>query len=896
MSDANTTYTLTTSVGNISLAPTQSLQYKGLTLIGKRTADWNEPIQQNFVTLADRINTTSISMYDKDIEKIMGVYNNDAIYLCTRRMRFTLISKNNLYPYNTVSTISFYDANGDFISYPNLSVVESVRGDGSTDSAFYSETVDEQSKFFLTVQTGDHITLDFGSDFDASKVSNMVWRCGASLPFTPDTKLVIESFDGSQYNTIYELDMVDPVQSKIDFSAITFKSLKVVDLVNTLASRIDKIESDNSNYAAEISPLPGEIATVKNNQETQSATIQSTYSEMQTALKNISDFDARIKSLEATAQLVSPETINSMQSQITTMQNDMVALNTTTTDTQTNIDTLNGVLNDIKTRVDLLDTSYDHVLAADVSTLKTEADNISTSLADIIARNSNNVTVGVDLQTQINTLKTSVTDIKNRQDTASTTSVDGLVNDNNTLVNNYNTLLNDYKTLLASTQTSIDDVNTALTKVDSLSVIVNNLNKNNILDLQAQSDTAKNDILNINNTINSINTDISNIDSKLPTLTANETDLNTRITNIENNNLVFNINTQRVFDLETKANNLSDSYNVFSNDVATAAAKIASITTNIANTNSVIDTLKARLTTLEARNDQATTAEITALSDQTNNLISQVNTSIAAIDDASARVDVMTASINNANTQVDNAVSKVDVLDTKVTNIESEITDFNNRFTNISSSYDSMVAYNNAKKVDLDKAFTFINSLYDNNRVYTNGNESSITGTNIVREILQDGSELFTCYGNDQITVSNDCVVELMMVAGGGSGACSSAYYTYPCGGGGGAVYHNKFFKLKAGTYDLVVGEGGKLFAVTANTPGVRGGETSAFGITVQGGGGGSFHGNKDYSQVQGGCCGGMPLDANYEGAKKSLMIGKDKEYYKYNDASIPRGSSLGGE
>jgi len=50
------TYEFTDINGNpITVPPVTLLDYKGITLVGRDTPNWNLPIQQNFVKLIDRI-------------------------------------------------------------------------------------------------------------------------------------------------------------------------------------------------------------------------------------------------------------------------------------------------------------------------------------------------------------------------------------------------------------------------------------------------------------------------------------------------------------------------------------------------------------------------------------------------------------------------------------------------------------------------------------------------------------------------------------------------------------------------------------------------------------------------------------------------------------------------
>jgi len=48
-------YNLTSDTGTVVVAPSTTIAYKGLSLIGRDSVDWNQPIQQNFVALADEV-------------------------------------------------------------------------------------------------------------------------------------------------------------------------------------------------------------------------------------------------------------------------------------------------------------------------------------------------------------------------------------------------------------------------------------------------------------------------------------------------------------------------------------------------------------------------------------------------------------------------------------------------------------------------------------------------------------------------------------------------------------------------------------------------------------------------------------------------------------------------
>ena len=41
--------------GIVAIPPLQLIDYKGIKLVGRDTPNWNEPFQQNFIKLVDRI-------------------------------------------------------------------------------------------------------------------------------------------------------------------------------------------------------------------------------------------------------------------------------------------------------------------------------------------------------------------------------------------------------------------------------------------------------------------------------------------------------------------------------------------------------------------------------------------------------------------------------------------------------------------------------------------------------------------------------------------------------------------------------------------------------------------------------------------------------------------------
>jgi hypothetical protein len=55
------TYNLVTDTGSLALPSNATVQYKGLDLIGRDSINWNEPIQQNFVAVADELDTKALA-------------------------------------------------------------------------------------------------------------------------------------------------------------------------------------------------------------------------------------------------------------------------------------------------------------------------------------------------------------------------------------------------------------------------------------------------------------------------------------------------------------------------------------------------------------------------------------------------------------------------------------------------------------------------------------------------------------------------------------------------------------------------------------------------------------------------------------------------------------------
>mgnify|MGYP001163863221 CR=1 FL=1 len=93
----------------------------------------------------------------------------------------------------------------------------------------------------------------------------------------------------------------------------------------------------------------------------------------------------------------------------------------------------------------------------------------------------------------------------------------------------------------------------------------------------------------------------------------------------------------------------------------------------------------------------------------------------------------------------------------------------------------------------------------------------------------------------------------IMLIAGGGGGGGNNS----GGGGAGGIVKHESIY-LSAGSYPFTVGGGGSNGAADANA-GSKGGNTSIFGLTAEGGGGSGYWNTGNPPSGNGGCGAGGP-------------------------------------
>ena len=128
---------------------------------------------------------------------------------------------------------------------------------------------------------------------------------------------------------------------------------------------------------------------------------------------------------------------------------------------------------------------------------------------------------------------------------------------------------------------------------------------------------------------------------------------------------------------------------------------------------------------------------------------------------------------------------------------------------------------------------------------YTGQYSTEDDGTNYIITFITSGV----------LTIENlqDSEVSVYLLAGGGGAALAyddGYYMSYATGGGGGNGTYST--TIKSGTYPIVVGAGGSSYkaASFSQAKAGDGGNTSAFGFTVTGGGGGTV-GNRNMTPAQ---------------------------------------------
>src|SRR5690625_180766 len=155
--------------------------------------------------------------------------------------------------------------------------------------------------------------------------------------------------------------------------------------------------------------------------------------------------------------------------------------------------------------------------------------------------------------------------------------------------------------------------------------------------------------------------------------------------------------------------------------------------------------------------------------------------------------------------------------------------------------------------------------------VTTGSGQAGITGGDDIYEITVGGNQyrVHEFHSSGQLTIAGEGMFEWLAVAGGGGGG-----YARGGGGGGGGVLERSG-SLSAGTYMVVVGEGGE----ASTDPAVdakKGGDTSFAGETAVGGG---FGGTSNRDGGSGGSGGGSGQTASAYPGEGILGQGSDGEY-----------------
>ena len=130
------------------------------------------------------------------------------------------------------------------------------------------------------------------------------------------------------------------------------------------------------------------------------------------------------------------------------------------------------------------------------------------------------------------------------------------------------------------------------------------------------------------------------------------------------------------------------------------------------------------------------------------------------------------------------------------------------------------------------------------------------SGGNSTKSFNGHRIHVFTSPGT--FTVTQGGTVEYLIVAGGGGGGTGSGGFTGGGGGGAGGVIFGST-SVTPQSYTITVGSGGARLQVTSNTSdtGGKGSNSSAFGVTAEGGGGGGSHNTGDGPESMNGGSGG---------------------------------------
>jgi len=116
-----------------------------------------------------------------------------------------------------------------------------------------------------------------------------------------------------------------------------------------------------------------------------------------------------------------------------------------------------------------------------------------------------------------------------------------------------------------------------------------------------------------------------------------------------------------------------------------------------------------------------------------------------------------------------------------------------------------------------------------------------ISGFDAKKDIA-DGYRYLVITNNTTLQVTGSASCDILLVGGGGGAGANATSEKDSCGGGGGGgggVIYLQNFQIPAGDYPISVGVGGAVNTGVAATT-IRGGDTTAFGLTAFGGGPGA--------------------------------------------------------
>jgi hypothetical protein len=126
------------------------------------------------------------------------------------------------------------------------------------------------------------------------------------------------------------------------------------------------------------------------------------------------------------------------------------------------------------------------------------------------------------------------------------------------------------------------------------------------------------------------------------------------------------------------------------------------------------------------------------------------------------------------------------------------------------------------------------------------------------QRLLNDGT-MIIAGTYDELTTFTTPTVNYLVVAGGGGGGGGSPYVCEGCGGGAGGLLSGTIAVTAGTTYSFVIGGGGGGGSMPWANPGGTGGNSTAFGLTTYGGGGGAGTGSGSSGGSGGGTWNGSP-------------------------------------